>query len=537
MLEKQHKVVFAVSIILLAALSWVYWSTFQGLYHRWTHDDDYSYGILIPFLSAYFVWDKRRILATLPVKPVWWAIVPLAFFLGLSAYGILGSSYNAARLSIPAVVMTLVLLCFGKQYIKTLLFPLFVLFFMIPLPAIVQTSIIPPLQLISTELGSGMLRLFGISVYVEGNLIDLGTAKLSVVEACSGLRYILPLIGIGFVYSYLFEEFWWKRIANVLISIPIAILMNGVRIGATGIGVEIWGPSAAEGINHDLEAFIVFASAFTLHFLFGRSLRHLPPYPTGKFGKLETPPVVSADSSAPVSGVWKTTLASVLLTLGVGAATLNTASFPPLEVAGGMESFPKKIGDWQGRQDYVSASIVDFSGADDYFSATYANSGNEVVSLYIGYRGTPFLESDMFFHSPNVCLPGAGWKTLSNQTQSLSLNSRFPAFRVTEMISQKNDQKILTQFWFQTKSRIDPSVHLNRLQLARHALENDNTHDLFLRVITPLAEGEEVSVARVRLVRFTEEMQVTLDEFLASRERTAAGGKRREFRPSMLNVR
>ena len=132
------------------------------------------------------------------------------------------------------------------------------LFFTIPLPKFLYNNLSSQLQLISSEIGVWFIRLFDISVYLEGNVIDLGNYKLQVVEACSGLRYLFPLMTLGFIAAYFFKGAFWKRAIIFLSSIPITVLMNSLRIGMIGVTVEYWGVAAAEGLLHDFEGWVVF---------------------------------------------------------------------------------------------------------------------------------------------------------------------------------------------------------------------------------------------------------------------------------------
>ena len=116
------------------------------------------------------------------------------------------------------------------------------------------------------------MRLFGVSVYLEGNVIDLGVYKLQVAEACDGLRYLFPLMTIGFLIAYFFKATFWKRALLFLSSIPITILMNSFRVGTIGVMVEHWGVRMAEGFLHEFQGWMVFMASGALMML---SLIHI----------------------------------------------------------------------------------------------------------------------------------------------------------------------------------------------------------------------------------------------------------------------
>src|SRR5581483_7395009 len=139
------------------------------------------------------------------------------------------------------------------------------LIFAIPLPYFINAGVSLELQLVSSRLGVAFIRLFDVPVYLEGNLIDLGTYKLQVVEACSGLRYLFPLFSLSFLAAYLFQAPIWQRVLVLLSSIPITVAMNGFRIGIVGLTMDRWGPRMADGALHFFEGWIIFiASALVL---------------------------------------------------------------------------------------------------------------------------------------------------------------------------------------------------------------------------------------------------------------------------------
>ena len=136
--------------------------------------------------------------------------------------------------------------------------PIIFLLFAIPLPYFIDAMLSFRLQLISSQLGTSFIRLLQIPVFLEGNVIDLGIYKLQVVEACSGLRYLYPLMSLGFLAAYLFQAPLWQRALVFLSTIPITIVMNSLRIGIVGVLVNYWGPQDADGFLHMFEGWIIF---------------------------------------------------------------------------------------------------------------------------------------------------------------------------------------------------------------------------------------------------------------------------------------
>ncbi|MBK6451782.1 MAG: exosortase [Proteobacteria bacterium] len=146
----------------------------------------------------------------------------------------------------------------GLRVFRRLWAPLFILLLMVPLPDFLLNNLSAEMQLISSAIGVWFMRLFGVSVYLEGNVIDLGGYQLQVAEACDGLRYLFPLMTLGFIMAYFFKAALWKRVLLFLSSIPITILMNSLRVGMIGIMVEHWGIGMAEGFLHEFQGWAVF---------------------------------------------------------------------------------------------------------------------------------------------------------------------------------------------------------------------------------------------------------------------------------------
>jgi exosortase D (VPLPA-CTERM-specific) len=394
---------------------------------------------------------------------------------------------------------------------------------MIPLPTLFGTLVGNRLRLASTHLGEIILRLAGVSVFVEGNVIDLGVTQLQVVDACSGLRYVLPLLALGVLFAYFLEKIRWKQVALVLSTIPIAVLTNGIRIGVTGILAERYGPEVADGFFHGFSGWLVFMLAFAILFSFQLILKSF-------FRTRKSKGSTDTESKDPRGGrrgpsearkghvsPLPILLCSACLLLA-GVLSFATAALPPLRIKGSLASFPMIMGDWKGQVQPVDPEIVTASGAQDALSAVYRDGSGKTITLYIGYRESPFNESENFFHSPHVCLPSAGWKTQAIGTHQIGDVPRFGTMTVRKMLSEKMGRRDLVYYWFQTKSRTSFDVNINRFHLAWHAIMRDNTHDLFIRPSTSIPPGEDLEIAEARLDQFVREMMGTLLRFVAENQ-------------------
>ncbi|HJU03979.1 MAG TPA: exosortase A [Nitrospiraceae bacterium] len=234
------------------------------LVEQWYADPDYSHGFLVPFVSAYLIWERWDKLKRLPVTPTLWGIGVLAVGLFMLLLGTLGAELYLQRSSFLIVISGLVLLLLGYDFLRVLLFPIAFLFFMIPLPAIVMNELAFPLQLFAAKTAAFCLFNFGIPILREGNVIVLAGTTLEVAEACSGIRSLQALLALGVFYAYFSQHVMWKRWVLVMLSIPIAIIANAFRVSGTGMLAHYWGPEAAEGFYHTFSGWLIFLLAFVL---------------------------------------------------------------------------------------------------------------------------------------------------------------------------------------------------------------------------------------------------------------------------------
>lgn len=506
--------------ILLPLFICAYWVPISATVKVWYTNGDYSYGFLIPIISAYIFWDMRKKIEHVTFQNSWGVFPVLLFFVAISVYAILGSSGNVSRPLVPVLLILFAAYCLGTDFVKNFLLPLSFLIFMVPLPAFLDRTIGVFLKHVSSHLGGQLLRLFGMSVFVSGNVIDLGITKLQVVDACSGLRFLFPLIALGVLYAYFFERVHWKQVVCVLSTVPIAILTNVIRIAITGVLTYKYGSEMAEGFFHGFSGWVIFMVAFAFLFLEGRILRF---FPSGyKENPGEKRQVESTENQATWVGDNRALWVSAAVLLTVGVLTLNTKALPPVKIKGGIASFPLTFDGWKGQEQIVDPEIVKKSGAEESFSAVYFGNKGEKVSLYIGYRSTAFLENENFFHSPTVCLPASGWKELKVTTHEISGVHKFGNLKVTKMLVENFGVKNLVYFWFQTKDKATYDKNINRFHLAMHAIKKDNTYDLFIRVITPLRGSDTVTSAEKRLDGFVRELEKELDSFLLANAHEAS---------------
>ncbi len=212
-----------------------YFPVLKHLVWQWENDADMGHGFFVPVIAAYIAWQRRDELMAVPVKPNYWGLVLMGWGALQLIVGMLGVELFLQRTAFLISLVGAILTIGGTGVLRVLAFPLFLLLFMIPIPAIVYTQITFPLQLFASRVAEFVLGLLGIPVLRDGNVLELASQKLSVVEACSGIRSLLSLTFLALVYAYFFDTKTWMRAALFFATIPIAILANAGRVTVTGI--------------------------------------------------------------------------------------------------------------------------------------------------------------------------------------------------------------------------------------------------------------------------------------------------------------
>ncbi len=227
------KGLWAVLVVFVVLIAYPFMDTIVDMERRWSGQEEYGYGYIIPFITLFLIWQRKDQLMDARFDPSLLAI-PLLLVGGL-IYFVGVASTTLAQYALIWTILALAYGVLGWRKFRIVAIPLALLFFMVPLPLFIYHNLSGKLQLISSEIGVAVIRWFGISVYLEGNVIDLGSYKLQVVEACSGLRYLFPLMSLSFIAAYLYNVETWKRVVVFLSSIPITVLMNSFRIGVIGV--------------------------------------------------------------------------------------------------------------------------------------------------------------------------------------------------------------------------------------------------------------------------------------------------------------
>jgi exosortase D (VPLPA-CTERM-specific) len=486
-----------------------------GLFAVWNREPEYSHAILIPFISLYLIWRERDSLARTPFRGSWTGVPVVLVGVLMWFVAELSTIYVIAQYAFLIVLYGLVLALAGWRVFRRLLLPLLILAFIIPLPAFFANTLSLRLQLLSSELGVWVIRLFGISVYLDGNVIDLGTYKLQVAEACNGLRYLFPLMTLAFLLVCLFRAPAWKRALLFLSSIPIAVLLNSLRIGLIGVSVEYWGEKMAEGVLHDFEGWVVFMistvillGVAALLVRFGEPRMRLRDALTLDLGPAPQParPGESRTRSLPPSFLVATALtaAATLLTFTIP----ERVEMPPARAS--FADFPLALGDWQGRRAPLDQVYLDALKLDDYLLADFHRVGDPPVNVWVAYYDSQ--RKGQSTHSPKTCLPGGGWEFASFGTQHLHADGA--DFTVNRAVIEHGAERQLMYYWFQQRGRVVSNEYAVKWYIFWDALTRNRTDGALVRLMAPLPPDGSEAAAEHDLSQFAGLLAHDLSRFV-----------------------
>lgn len=257
-----------ISIVLILWAT-IFYPVYPGLFEAWFEmsNSDNSYGILVPFISLYFIWTKKvRLEQTeFAASSLGLVILMTSLFIYLVSYA--GGIVFLQRMMIVLSLNGLVLYLFGKEVYRILLFPLLFLFFMVPIPESVVELISFPLQTYATIISSKIIQWCGIPVFREGHMLYFTQTQLEVAEACSGIRSISALLMLSVIFMHQCDNYRTRKTIIILSSVVIAFTANILRVSGTGILAHFFGARVARGFLHEFSGMAVFVLGIVILFI------------------------------------------------------------------------------------------------------------------------------------------------------------------------------------------------------------------------------------------------------------------------------
>lgn len=513
---KESIILWSGMAVAAAMLIFIYYEGLEYMVELWGTREEYGHGYIIPFITLFLIWQKSDKLEMMKFNGSWLGVAVTLFGLFLYYAGELSSLYTIVQYAFVLAVFGVALSLMGREPFKLILVPLIILLFMIPLPNFIFNNLSSQLQLISSEIGVAVIRLFDISVFLEGNVIDLGVYKLQVVEACSGLNYLFPLMTLAFISAYFFTGSFWKKAIIFLSSIPITIFMNSFRIGAIGVTVEYWGPEMAEGVLHDFEGWVVFMGCIAILIAEMWVLAHIgkDKLPLREAFGLDFPEPTPEDAKITYREVPKPFYASLIIIVIVAASVFALPEQIEIEPERKQfVEFPLAVDGWQGKSGYLESQIIDVLKFTDYAMSDYYGSDGGSINFYSAYYASQ--KKGASAHSPRSCIPGGGWRITSLQDHVVtSTEVDGVPLVVNRLVIQKDETKQLVYYWFQQRGRVVTNEYAMKWYLFWDSMILHRSDGALMRLTTVLKPGQDLSIADKRLEDFSRKIAPLIPQFV-----------------------
>lgn len=499
--------------LVAAALAFLYATVLVKLGTDWWTDENYSHGLLIPFVIGYIVWlEFDRLKKSVKNPSIWLGFTAILCALLLLLAGTLGAELFIQRISLVLMLGGIIVYFFGSKILRNLVVPFLLLLLAIPIPQIIFNKIAMPLQIWASQAAIWGIRLFEIPSVRKGNVIEIlpvGATQivgLEVVEACSGIRSLMTLVTLALILAYFTRERsekisddsfgfiknfdFWRTAGLMLSAIPIAILTNAARVTSTGVLTYYYGKQAADGFWHEFSGWLVYLAALAL--LIGVN------FVLKKFQR--------RDAETPREGVSKQTtnyrlpitnyqIAALFIVLLFGGVLINwfaqrdeiIVEHRPLS------EIPSQLGNWRqkGSDTRFSEQTESVLRASDYVMRDYIALDGRGANLYVGYYASQ--RTGATYHSPQNCLPGSGWEMKSPELVRIETPNG-KVFTANRYIIQNGDYREVLIYWYQGRGRAVASEYSDKIYTVLDSFLKRRSDGAMVRVMTAVGRDETKSL-------------------------------------------
>ncbi len=509
--------IFAILAAILAACLWQR-DAVDWLVYLWGAREEFSHGPLLPLLALWLAWRRRGELAALPRAAVGPGLAVVAAGVAVVLLGDLSALMTIVQYGLVLMICGLVIAWLGVRAVPRIWLPLLLLFLAIPLPNFILNNLSTELQLLSSKLGVALIRAFGVSVTLDGNVIDLGTHKLEVAAACDGLRYLFPLITLSFVMAYFYRAPLWKRTLVFASSIPLSIAMNGLRVGSIGLLVERWGIGMAEGFFHEFQGWLMFMFSAALLFAEIVILSRIG----GGWSAWRREFGLDPDVPLPPPSAARARLTQFTPAVGIASAAVVVVAVGGMLAPARVDAAPERSdftrlsmseGAWTGRRDRLDGVYLDALKLDDYVLADFSAHGRPPVNLYVAFYNSQ--RKGESAHSPRSCIPGGGWRMREVTSRNVALGG-LGTIAVNRVVIERGDVKQVVYYWFDQRGRVLTNEYLVKWYIFWDSLTRNRTDGAMLRLTTPVFAGQTEADADRALEDFARQLVPALRPHIPS---------------------
>jgi len=498
-----------IPVILVSSL--LYWQNLQWLYSQWTSDKVYSHGFFVPLICLYLIWGKKEFFRSVPRKPSKiFGYFSVCCCLLLLLVGRAGAIIQIEALSFFLIIPSALLLLYGWQYLKALLFPIFYLQFMIPWIDPILKRLHSPFQHITATIGTTLLGL-KYPVYTDELSIHLPNISMVVAQECSGINFLISVIAIGLPLVYLSQKTWARAAMVVIIGCILTVLSNGLRVAIAGYCGQNYGPELLHGPAHIFQGWFVawfgWIGLFFVNWLFEKIpyKNGEPTYHLYERWRGENKTVYSSPTNSPSLSFHFSTLLCLLLFFSL---YLNFLAMPKaMDLKAPLQQLPANIAGWQGSpSDWLDENKY-FPNLDEEYSRVYRNQSGNMVYLFIGYYRKQDNEKRLVSYLS---------ERLHNNSKTVTISQGRSSFDAVLSSFSKDRANFTTLFWYQFPDNLKMTDRLRvKLHILQSGILQHQNNGAVILLATPTGNGSTDNMkSLVILQSFAADLAPVIDNFI-----------------------
>lgn len=493
------------AVAISVAVTFLYGTVLAKLGSDWWSDENYSHGLLVPFVIGMIIWNRWNVFKgiTNEPSPIAGGILVI-FALILLFAGTLGAELFTTRLSLVFLLVGIVLYVLGAKIFNLLIVPFVLLLIAIPIPQIAFNRIAFPLQIWASQMAVRGISLFDVPTLRKGNVIDIlpqgstQTISLEVVEACSGIRSLMTLVTLALILGYftrrsergdfagLAASDLLRAVSLMVLAVPIAVVTNAARVTVTGILTYHYGKQATDGTWHEASGWLVYVVALIILTGANAALKRVIRWKrNGEF----------RDTFAGIAAGHSTSVLPLVIVMIAGGFAINylvNRGETPVERKPVTE-LSQRLGDWQQRGSEIkfgeqTESVLRTS---DYTMREYTSPNGRLANIYVGYYASQ--RSGTTYHSPQNCLPGAGWVMKDPQLIDV-IGAGGKTFKANRYIIENGIYNEVMIYWYQGRGRFEASEYADKVNTVWDSITRSRSDGAIVRVMTSVGSDETASL-------------------------------------------
>ncbi|MCW5600497.1 MAG: exosortase A [Nitrosomonas sp.] len=442
--------VFIVLLVISLILG-VYYEVTWSIISIWMRSETYAHGFLIFPFSIYMIWKQRHRLDTLKYQPsigwVWvLGIIGLGWLLATLASVLIVEQY-----ALIAMIPVTVCIIMGYRVAWAIAFPLAYLFFAVP----VGDALIPPLIDFTADFTVAALQMTGVPVYREDTFFSIPSGNWSVVEACSGLRYLIASVTLGTLYAYLTYRSWVRRMLFIILSIIVPIIANGMRAYLIVMTGHLSDMQLAVGVDHLIYGWIFFGLVMVLLFWIGSFWRE--DQEDQSEAKNEKKVSTHHQTNGTVS-LKQTLLAASLVVITVSiwpAYAMYLQSISRVDPISEMDIIDPS-GKWKVNSELLVDWAPSYVGEPRKFYYRF-NQDDRSIGVYITYYRNQKQNSELI-NSGNILVSDkfSRWRNIGSAKRNISLGSEVLTIKQNQLHSHTANLLVWRWYWLGDTQTANP---------------------------------------------------------------------------------